>query len=765
MKEDPTRSSEIRQMLRTEYGLEAMISRLDGENENYLVVAEDGSQRVLKLCGQDQTSAAVELENLAVERVAEASLELEVPHIVRTQGGSVECFHSNGKSEVRGRLLCFVAGTPWGQAVPASIRLKHDLGRRLARLATALSGIRHPASQRTHQWDLSRSLEHRSKVTLIDSTEQRRILDQAFLLFAANALPWLEKLPHGLIHGDLNDENVLVSEERVCGLLDFGDCLDNPLVSDLAIALSYVLLDEPDPLEAGAEIIGAYHRERSLTAPELEVVFPLICCRLAVSLVTAAGRRQIDSTRSAWFVTEKRSWRALARYVGIPPRVAAECLAGKTGVAVFPDSPCPLSETLKQRRKYFSGALSLTYQDPLKICRGRDQFLYDEKERPYLDLYNNVCHVGHCHPRVVQAGALQMARLNTNTRYLYEELAEYAERLCNLLPHPLERCFFVNSGSEANELALRLARAHTGRYDMLVVEGAYHGHTTTMIDISPYKFRGPGGVGSSKDWVHVVPLADGYRGPFKGQGRDAGVRYASEVQKVIESSDRPIAGFITESLLSCGGQVIPPEGYLETAFGHVRAAGGVCIADEVQVGFGRVGTHFWAFELQNVVPDIVVMGKPIGNGHPMAAVVTTPEISDSFTRAGMEFFSTCGGNPVSCAIGRAVLDVIQDEGLQERARQVGSHLLEDLLELKQRHPLVGDVRGVGLFIGIELVRNLETLQPAAEEAALLVDQLCLRGILTATDGPFHNVIKIKPPLVVTQGDAEMAVRVIDDLLP
>ena len=764
MKETSSSPSAITQMLRTEYGIEAEISRLEGENENYLVVEEDGSRKVLKLCGSSDTPAVVELENLAVERLSEAGLDLQFPAIVKTRRGSLEGRYSNGDSEVRGRLLSFVSGIPWCQAGPPPVSQKRDLGRCLGRLAKALSEIRHPAAQRTHHWDLTRAADHRRNVSLIDSAEHRQILERAFLIYAANARPVLDKLPRGLIHGDLNDENVLVSEGRICGLLDFGDCLHNPVISDLAIALAYVLLEETDPLAAGAEIIAAYHRERALSRPELEVLFPLMCARLAVSLATAAFRRRIDATRAAWFVTEERAWRALSRLVEIDPVTAADRLASHTDLAVFRERTRPASKTLKQRRNYFSGALSLTYSQPLKICRGSRQFLYDEWERPYLDLYNNVCHVGHCHPRVVQAGAHQMARLNTNTRYLYDQLGEYAERLCALLPHPLEQCFFVNSGSEANELALRLARTHTGNRDMLVVDGAYHGHTSTMVDISPYKFMGPGGEGHPRDWVHVVPLADGYRGPFKGKGRETGVAYADQLLKVIEASDRPIAGFIIESLLSCGGQVIPPAGYLKAAFSHVRAAGGVCIADEVQVGFGRVGSHFWAFELQDVVPDIVVMGKPIGNGHPMAAVVTTRDIADSFAQAGMEFFSTCGGNPVSCAIGTAVLDVIRDEGLQEQARQVGSHLLEGLSELKRTHPLIGDVRGVGLFIGLELVRNRETLEPAAEEAARLVDQLRLRGVLTGTDGPLHNVIKIKPPLVITQGDAEMAIRTIDDVL-
>ena len=274
---------------------------------------------------------------------------------------------------------------------------------------------------------------------------------------------------------------------------------------------------------------------------------------------------------------------------------------------------------------------------------------------------------------------------------------------------------------------------------------------------------GKGGKGKPEPWVHVVPVADGYRGQFKGQTEDAGKSYGNQVGKIIDTIGTPITGFITESLLSCGGQVIPPNGYFKTAFKHVRDAGGLCITDEVQTGFGRVGSHFWAFELQNVVPDIVVMGKPIGNGHPMSAVVTKKEIANSFAN-GMEFFATFGGNPVSCAIGMAVLDVIKEEGLQEHARKVGAGMIKGLNVLKGKHDIIGHVRGIGLFIGIELVKDRNTLAPATQKASQLVNRMKERGILLGSDGPFNNVIKIKPPMVITKQDADMFIRVFDDEL-
>jgi 4-aminobutyrate aminotransferase-like enzyme/Ser/Thr protein kinase RdoA (MazF antagonist)/murein DD-endopeptidase MepM/ murein hydrolase activator NlpD len=431
----------------------------------------------------------------------------------------------------------------------------------------------------------------------------------------------------------------------------------------------------------------------------------------------------------------------------------------------LPQPPPSPEETLAARRALIGRNLSISYRRPLKIVRGWMQYLYDETGRAFLDVYNNVPHVGHSHPRVVAAAQAQLGLLNTNTRYLHDTIVRYAARLTALLPEPLKICFFVNSASEANELALRLARAATGRRDMVVLDAAYHGHTTGLIDISPYKFAGPGGAGAP-DWVHVAPIPDDYRGPFKRDDPQAGAKYAAQVGALIdglEARGRGLAGYIAESLPSVGGQIVLPPGYLAAVYERVRAAGGVCIADEVQVGFGRLGAAFWGFELQGVVPDIVVLGKPIGNGFPLGAVVTTPAIAAAFDN-GMEFFSTFGGSPVACAAGLAVLDVIRDEGLQARAARVGGRLLAGLRGLAGRHPVVGDARGAGLFLGLELVRDRATLEPADAEAAYVVNRLRERGVLAGTDGPHHNVIKIRPPLPFAEQDADLLVALLDEIL-
>jgi 4-aminobutyrate aminotransferase-like enzyme/Ser/Thr protein kinase RdoA (MazF antagonist) len=421
-------------------------------------------------------------------------------------------------------------------------------------------------------------------------------------------------------------------------------------------------------------------------------------------------------------------------------------------------------DTISRRKELLGGNLSLSYEKPLKIVRGWRQYLYDETGGAFLDVYNNVPLVGHSHPRVVRAAREQLALLNSNTRYLHKNILQYAARLTALMPKPLQVCFFVNSGSEANELALRLARNYTRSEDVIVLEHAYHGHTNTLIDISPYKFDGPGGTGK-KPWVHVAPLADDYRGLYRRGEPQIGMKYAShigEMCEVLQARGR-WPTFIAETLPSVGGQIVFPQDYLAEAYHLVRNAGGVCIADEVQVGFGRLGTHFWGFETQNVVPDIAVLGKPIGNGFPLAAVITTREIAEAFNN-GMEFFSTFGGNPVACAAGLAVLDVVQEESLQENALRVGKVWIAALQDLQQKYAVIGDVRGSGLFLGLDLVLSRDTREAAPLQASYVVNRLRDRGILAGTDGPHHNVIKLRPPLIFSEEDAASFCSTLQSIL-
>ena len=415
------------------------------------------------------------------------------------------------------------------------------------------------------------------------------------------------------------------------------------------------------------------------------------------------------------------------------------------------------SETLSYRKEHLGPGLSLSYSEPLKIVRGDGVYLIDHLGRKFLDTVNNVAHVGHEHPRVVRAGQQQMAVLNTNTRYLHDNINVFARELLNTFPEELSVVHFVNSGSEANELAFRMTQACTGQKDMIAVEMGYHGNTTGCVSVSSYKFDGKGGYGAP-ELTHVVPFPDRYRGIHRGE--ESGPLYAAHIQEQIDhihSLGRKPAAFICESIISCGGQIELPDGYLELAYAMVHKAGGICIADEVQVGCGRVGQKFWGFQLHGVIPDIVCIGKPIGNGHPLAAVVCTRKVADAFAN-DMEYFNTFGGNPVSCAIGTEVLRVIREEGLQENALAVGNYLKEELTKMQQEFPIIGEVRGQGLFLGIELTDK--DLNPQTAKAAYLADRMKELGILMSTDGKDVNVMKIKPPIVFSRSQANILLEAL-----
>jgi len=413
--------------------------------------------------------------------------------------------------------------------------------------------------------------------------------------------------------------------------------------------------------------------------------------------------------------------------------------------------PVANADIITYRKQHLGKGLSLQYKVPIKMVRGAGQYLMDQYGRKYLDTVNNVAHVGHEHPAVVQAGQEQMALINTNSRYLHENINELAKELLETLPKELGVLHFVNSGSEANELAIRMVKAATGERDIIASEVGYHGNTNMCIDISSYKFDGKGGQGAPEH-THIFPLPDAFRGKYSG--KNTGDDYAEEVKRqidTIQAKGRRVGGFIIEPIISCGGQIELPDGFLAKAYQYVREAGGLCISDEVQVGCGRMGKTFWGFQLHGVVPDIVTIGKPLGNGHPLAAVACTQEVAEKFAN-GMEYFNTFGGNPVSCAIGAEVLRVVKREKLQAHALEVGAYLKKKLMALALNFPIIGDVRGQGLFLGIELVNG--QMEPLAAQTDYLVNRMKDYGILLSTDGPDHNVLKIKPPMVFNLQNAE-----------
>lgn len=419
------------------------------------------------------------------------------------------------------------------------------------------------------------------------------------------------------------------------------------------------------------------------------------------------------------------------------------------------------AELIEARQSMALSNLKLSYGEPIHMIRGTKAYLIDAHGRRYLDGYNNVPHVGHTHPHVVGAVRDQMGRLNTNTRYLSESYLAYSQNLLRYFPDSFDTCLFVNSGTEANELALRLARAFTGKHDVAVSQHGYHGISQLCIDISHYKFARKGGAGQ-KDWVHVLPVPNPFSGQFKGDG--AGPAYARQAREILHAAHQNgdgLAACIIEPFPSVGGQVIPPEGYLSGLIDAVHETGALMVFDEVQTGLGRLGSDVWAFQNQGVTPDIVVLGKPMGNGHPMGAVITRREIADRFA-TGMEFFSTFGGSNLSCAAGQAVLDVLEAENLRAQVDLVGQHMLEGLKQIFARFAWPSDVRGIGLFLGVEI------LTPEGKPATDLVDHIVNamkhNRVLIGSDGPDDNVLKIRPPICFTLDDSAFFLNALDAVI-
>lgn len=744
-------------------------------DRNFAVTEAGGDRYVLKFAAIDEPRGVLELQDAALAWLAERPSAAVVPRVRPTEAGErlVEVEDARGRPTLA-RALTWVAGELWIDLPRRrhTSALRRSLGAALGQLARDLEGFEHPAMRRSFRWNLVEAdwiAEHLGALRAVDDPRVDAVLD-ALLQFRGRVLPRLGELPHQVIHGDANDQNIVVAGESVCGLFDLGDMCWAPTVCDLAIALAYVgmggsddrTLAPEDAIDACAQATAGFHARRPLGAIERDLLFDLVRARLAVSVVSSTLARAAEPNNAYVGSSERAAWTLLDSLTVVGRARFDAALASACDLPAPARGGTTRDQLLARRRERIGPSLSLSYTDPLYIRRGEGCYLFDEHDHAFLDCVNNVCHVGHCHPTVVEAGARQMARLNTNTRYLHEGILDYADRLCATLPDPLEVVFLVCSGSEANELALRLARDFTGGHDVAVIAGAYHGNTGALVDLSSYKFDGPGGRGR-QPWVHLVPTPD----PYRGAHGDDGPAYAVAIDDAAAAASErggQLAAFLAESMLGCAGQIDPATGFLAAAFERARAAGAVCIADEVQVGFGRVGDAMWAFEAHDVVPDILTLGKPIANGHPVGAVVTTRAIAERLgnrtAAGGMEYFNTFGGNPVSCAVASAVLEVIDAEGLMTNARETGQRLLAGVRHLALHDPGIGDVRGRGLFLGVELVRDRDSKAPDPERAAAVIDYARRRGVLISVDGPHHNVLKVKPPLCFGAREADILLHII-----
>jgi len=727
------------------FGIRGDYTPLPGEiDENARVTGSDGRDYLLRISPPDTDVSALRFRQSVLEAVAD--IDVATPTVIPAVDESTWAILDDGRTA---HLYSWVDGMAYSEAGRPP-ELAHQIGVVAGRIVNALADLPPGSAATGFLWDLSDAGRIiRERLGNINDPRRQRLIDIAVDRYDTIDLG---TLPRQVVHNDLNDENILVHDGAIYGVIDFGDATETIRVAELAIACTYAMFDQDDPVGVATEVIAGYRSVAPLTNAEAGALLGLILARLATSVTVSASRGGENPHHT---ISEDLAWDLLARLVAGDLDAIAEEIADAGG-KVRPSGS--RRADLLDQRSTLGPSLSLSYQEPLTIVRGSGQYLFDDRGRRYLDCVNNVCHVGHANPVVAAAGADQSFVLNTNTRYLHPEVLRYAERILATLPDHLDRVFLVNSGSEANELAIRLVRTATGRTDIACLDHGYHGNTSTLIDVSPYKFNAPGGAGR-RDWVHVLPSPDPYRVPeFDGPGGAA--KYREVADDVLV--DAAPAGLIIEALPGCGGQIVPPQGVPNAAYDAVRARGGLVIADEVQTGFGRTGA-FWAFQRYNLEPEVVTMGKPAGNGHPLAVVATTRAIAEAFDN-GMEYFNTFGGNPVSAAIGNAVLDEIERLDVVNHGTIVGGRLLQSLTRLADRHRMVGDVRGAGLYLGVELVEDRVSKHPAAALAGAVVEYAKARGVLLSIDGPFSNVIKIKPPMVFNSTDADRLVAVIEGAL-
>ena len=670
------------------------------------------------------------------------------PNPIKNKNGEYFEIYNSGKNTYVVRLLSFLNGTFLGD-INQTKKILESLGSFTAEMNKAILDYEDLyISSRVWQWDIQHIHLNKKFIKDIESFRDRKLVNYFLQQFDEVVIPILPNLRKSIIHNDLNEWNILCNDKGVSGVIDFGDIAHTQLVNEVAIAMTYGAYDKHDPITNSSYILSSYHKKLPLNNDEISILYYLITAKLCMSVCNSAYSRKINPDNKYAFISEKNAWKTLKKFIKYSPRFVENKFRNCLNI----ESKKTLnSKNIRlERGKVISKIFSLSYDKPIAMERSAFQYMFDYEGNSYLDAYNNVPHVGHCHPGVIEAASKQMKKLNTNTRYLYDIINRYGRKLLKKFNKSLNRVYFVNSGSEASDLAIKLALAYSKNKNIMVLENGYHGHTQRGTDISAYKFNHVRGQGK-KDYVTVVPM------PKKKDYENDNSLINHTIKKVEN-----IAAFICEPILGCGGQVPLTKNYLKKVYKKIRDNGGVCISDEVQTGFGRLGKVFWGFELYNVVPDIVILGKSMGNGHPIGAVITTDKIASKFSE-GVEFFSSFGGNPVSCSVGLSVLDIIEKEKLQENAKIVGKYYKKELEKLKNKHKVIGEVRGEGLFLGIEII-NENNLKPDRKLAHFLKNRLREKHILVGTDGPHNNVIKSKPPICFDKEDVKLVVESIDNIL-
>lgn len=715
------------------FGIRGAAAALNGERDrNFRMQGADGRQFVLKFIDPEADDVIVAGQSAALAHIAAADPQVPVPRTILTlDGNEVGLTRLRGSNlDCRVRLVTYLTGKLIQQAAPASAALLNQVGRQTARLDRALAGFSHPALRQSIAWDI------RHTPTLLPllpklRTPLARDRLAAVLATLDRVLKQMQGLRSQAIHGDCHGKNLLVNEraDECVGIIDLGDMIHAPLALEIAVTMAEFLTDGVATLDALTHLIAGYTAEQPLERQDVEALYDLVAIRIALGVLIQTWRDQNGADESPPANDlEDMSARALAELTG-------------RGRDKLTQQWLDASGSLLQRRHKTLGAnAELSYDRPLHLVRGEGVWVFTSAGEKFLDVYNNVPHVGHAHPVVVDAISKQARLIASNTRYLDERIIEYVERLTATLPPDLNSCLFVNSGSEANDIAWRIAKSQTGRDGALVMKFAYHGITDAITALSPAI--------ATQISPHIEQLA----APTTAEAAATDVNAAL---KRLAARNHSPAALLIDSALTSTGIFDPPVEWIEPIAAAVRKAGGLIIADEVQFGLGRSGSHFWGFARRGYHPDIVTLGKPVGNGFPLGVVITRRDLLEKFQK-DTGFFSTFGGNPVAAAAGLAVLEVMEKEKLQENARSTGDYFINRLRSVASGFDCIRDVRGRGLMVGVEVTDKALTKR--------IVNGLRERGVLIGSEGPLGNILKLRPPMPFRPEHADIVADAISATL-
>lgn len=753
-------AADAQQLALALYGLSGQATALHGERDgNFRLTSSDGRDWLLKVMAPATDDKLVECHALALAHLAEQAPQLPVPRIILTQGNLPVGVAEMSGEHYRVLMMQFMPGEP-AVATVADTALLGVIGRTLGRLDYALRGFFHASLLQPIVWDVRQSAALLAYVDYLDSPVSRQLVRTA-IESVANQRAIFAALRAQAIHGDFHPCNILLNQARdACsGIIDFGDMIHAPLVFEPAVTMAEFLIQGTARLEQIGAILAGYCNVESLEGEDIDVLYDVISARIATALLVYAWRCHHDQAGAQAtadsFAFAEASLAALSAIGRDTLTREWHRMAGTSSERVVPTRDASL---LERRHRLLGANAELSYDEPLHLVRAAGVWLYGADGQRYLDVYNNVPHVGHSHPAVVNAVRAQASRIASNTRYLDEVVLDYAERLAATLSDGLDVCLFVNSGSEANDIAWRIAQLQTGHHGALVMSHAYHGITEAVTALSPEVRR------TNAPHVECLAVPPDRQAVGNLSEQEVSSLAARDVERALAALKQRgfgLAAFFFDSAFTSNGVYDPPQAWMTAIAAAVRAAGGLIVGDEVQFGLGRSGTHFWGFDRRGCTPDIVTLGKPVGNGYPIGVVVTHREILERF-QAQTGFFSTFGGNPVAAAAGLAVLNVIEHEQLMSNALQTGSYFRERLEQLAKRHEMLGELRGSGLLLGMEVLTSGR--KPAPRRARAVVNDLRRRGVLIGSAGPQGHVLKLRPPIIFSREHVDYMIDALADVL-